>query len=363
MKEKSEKLEKEKTQFKNSKNKKMFLILTIFLLLIIILTVVFIRLNKNMNGSIINEETNSSNSVENKLPNYKIEFTETSVISYKLTKDGLYTKINELSCNNCWILSTQSFYYADFDKGIVMLNSKDDNKDFLFNLEKDAFETYGGGAWLKGKDANPTPDGSDAAYILAYDNEIKKYGIIDKNGNIVKNFIFDKPDYFIPSGILKSAYSIENNMFVGSKDGKYGISKLTTDDIIIDYNFESIRLINDKYCKNKLNSKWYLYDLNTKDKVIDEGYDNLFVVNDEIVIVEENKYLYIKDYNGNNLVKDKIEDLSNKYYEYVCCGSNPGIEISLDDNIITIKTYKENNWDDYNQYEYNISAKSLTKIK
>ena len=287
------------------------------------------------------------------------------IIFEKMQDDGSFKKTNEYKCNtvdSCIVnLAAQNFVYQNDNSNIVMIYDKD-SKDMtvLFDIEKGIIDTYGGRpSWLY--TANSTQRVNTYIYIMAKDSD--KFGIIDVNGKIIHEFNLGNINANIPSGILYSVYSIENDMIVDQRNDKYGITKITSSDTIIDYKFKSIRLVNNKYFKAKSDGKWYLYSFDTKDKVIEDGYDELFVVNDEIIIVEKDKYLYIKDYNGNNIVEDKIEDLSKEYFEYVCCGSNPGIDINIKDDIITITTYKDNDWLNYNQYEYSISSKVLTKKK
>lgn len=289
-----------------------------------------------------------------------------SIIFEKLQTNGKFQKKNEYKCissNSCNVnIASQSFSYKNDNKDVVMISDGDNwNTSIIYDIEKGALGTYGGRpSWLYTK--NSTHQDGTYIYLMAKDSD--KFGIIDINGKIIHEFNLGNINANVPSGILNSVYSIENNMIVDQRNNKYGISKITSSDTVVDYKFDSIRLTtNNKYFKAKLDNKWYLYSFNTKDKVTNEGYDELFIVNDEIIITEKDKYLYIKDYNGNNLVEDRIEDLSKEYQEYVCCAANPGIAIDVKDNIITITTYKDNDWEKYNQYEYNISTKSLIMKK
>lgn len=304
-------------------------------------------------------------------------YLDNGIIKFeKSDLNGCFKIINEYNCEstNCAVnMATQAFIYQNDNKNIVMIDDANDNT--LFDIENGIIGIYGGYMrWLYPEKYLFLDGGK---YIYLKEKNSNNYGIIDRDGNIIHEFNLGNIEALYPEGILNSVYSIENDMIVNQKDGKYGISKITSNDTIIDYVFSSVRLIvnveynkdtsnysktvSNKYFKAKQDGKWYLYSFDTKEKVINEGYDNLFVVNDKIIVAEKEKYLYIKDYSGNNIVEDKIENLSDKYLEYVCCGTNPGIEVNTKDNIITITTYENNDWAKYNKYEYNISSKVLTK--
>ena len=326
---------------------------------------------------------------------YKITFSDNRryltngvIIFEKVQNDGSFKKVNEYKCktpDSCYPdIAWEGFSYVNADANTIMLEDKENDNHFLvlFNFDKGIVDTYGAKvSWLY----SAKYDYRSGTYLYIKSKDSDKYGIIDANGNMIHEFNLGATNAFYKSQLLPTAYSIENDMIIDQKDNKYGVSKIKSNDIVIDYEFESIRFIvdtktieiqdgnnkkysyektvNNKYFKAQLDGKWYLYSFDMKDKVIDEGYDNLFVANDEVIVAEKDKYLYIKDYEGNNLVEDKIEDLSEKYNEYICCAMNPGIEVETKDNIVTIKTYKDNVWENYNQYEYNISSKTLLKVK
>lgn len=309
-----------------------------------------------------------------------------SIIFEKVQSDGLFKKVNEYKCNDgsytgCLISpASQSFAYVPANKNVIMLVDDNYSTMVMFDIDKGVIGTYGGSALYLYSSERKNNEGGTYIYIQAKNSD--KYGIIDTNGKLVHEFNLNgahnqSTEEYI-NGMLRTAYSVENDMIIEKKNGKFGISRIKSNDTVIEYSFDLIRLFvdskytdsseitkaNSKYFKAKINNQWYLYSFETKNKVINEGYDNLFLVNDEIVIVEKDNHLYIKDIKGNNLVNDKIEDLSSEYIEAPCCVANAGIEINVNNNIVTIKTYRDNyNIEDYNQYEYNISKKALTKIK
>ena len=101
--------------------------------------------------------------------------------------------------------------------------------------------------------------------------------------------------------MLKSSYSVENNMIVNVKNNKYGIIKITGNEIVIDYLYDNIELLNDKYFKVKENNKWYLYSFEKKDKEKEESYIDLMIIDNILFSINEDNNLYIE--NGNNIIK------------------------------------------------------------
>ena len=337
---------------------------------------------------------NGKNYLDN-VKGYKIKYGENRhyledgvIIFEKLAEDGSFKKVNEYKCktpNSCYAnVAKEGFSYKGESSNTIMLEDKENDKyiSILFDYDKGIIGTYGNTtSWLYSDEY----EYQNGTYIYIKSKDSDQYGIIDKNGNVIHEFNLGSTNAFYKSGLLTTAYSIENDMIIDQKDNKYGVSKITSNDIIIDYKFDSIRFIvnsksneektngiihyyyektvDNKYFKAKLDGKWYLYSFDTKDKVIAEGYDDLFVANDKIIVAEIDKKLYIKDYEGNNLIEETIEDLSREHYEYVCCGMTPGVKVEAKDNIVTIIVYKDNAPNDVSRYEYNISTKTLTNKK
>lgn len=292
--------------------------------------------------------------------------------------------VNKYECqtSNCTPeIATQQFYYKSMQDGNCMIYEMGSKNTYyvFFNVDKGILGTYSNPVWLN---SSMNKDTSNGEYIYLKDFKSSKYGVIDKNGNIIKKFTLDGPAPHNGIGFPSPAevYSIKNNLLVASKNGKYGVSKLTSEDVIIDYKYDSIKLIDDfdydtkteinnKYFIAKSNNKWYLYSFETKLKEFSEGYDDIVNINTtNILLARIDNYWYIKDYKGNNLIDEKIEDLENPCYESNNnrgrCVDGHGIGIILNGEIVTINTYSDvddNIYEVNNSYEYDILNNKLTK--
>ena len=329
--------------------------------------------NEKYNIKLFSVRINTSSTTYDYLKQLTLEFDHYSnrvirdngkLIFQTATSDGAYKTTSEYTCktsdDECIINNEpQTFSYQNSGEKDIVLIQDEENSNWInvfFDTNHGIIATYGGNPrWLY-----PKNDKNIGKYIYILDKKNVNYGIVDKKGKIVHDFNLSRDCLANLDGELCLEYSIEDNLFVDIKNDKYGIVKIDSNDIIIDYKYDNIKLLNNKYFKAKENGKWYLYSFANKDKLSgEEGYDNLFVVNDNILVVENDKYLYITDYYGKKLTEERIKDLSDQYNEYVCCGNNPGIKVDVKGNIVTITTYNKNNWEDYKSYEYNIEKSTL----
>ena len=271
---------------------------------------------------------------------------------YKLTTNEGYKQINQYSCNNasCNVYATECTWYMDLEKGKMLLN--DGGTSVLYDFEKGVLGTY---------DTDIEYIGD---YFIVRDTNSKKYGIVDMDGKITKEFNSDGYGKKLAKCLNRNTHSTEHDLIIEKKNDKYGVVKISKDEVVIDYKFDDIRVFNDKYFKAKTGDDWHLYNISTKEKEIENGYKELFIVNDEIIIAQIDNYLYIKDYKGNNIIEDKIEVFMD-YKENACCGMVSGIGIREENGIVYIHVNKETENEIYmydtDQYEYNIKDKKLTK--
>lgn len=216
-------------------------------------------------------------------------------------------------------------------------------------------------------------DDSTSEYSLKYiglANVEDEYAIIDLDGNYIKEF--SNKEFVTKSyeGAYLDEYSYSDNLMVTIVDGKYGLEKISNDDIIVEHKFEDLiindndvynnyKLYSNKYIKVKEDGKWYLYDLNNKKKVTSSGYDKLYLLDENVILVYEDKYFYFKDYNNNLLTNDRI------YVENIFPfwpKMPEGIKIVNNNGIYTIIINDGTSYDDYKyySYEFNLDTKELT---
>ena len=302
-----------------------------------------------------------------KYSKYAYEFNETATeVTFYKDNDG-YKEINKYKCNGkCYPYAAQCFGYADLNEGKMFII--DDEKAILFDMNKDVIGEYEMPLYTI---YDTIYDTSTSQYIQKYFVGKKtsngKFAISDFNGNTVKEYDSDGYGTVLFCDINSETYSLKYNLITIKKNNKYGITRITKDELLTDYQFDDIRLYNDKYYKAKVGDKWYLYDLSNNEKVIFEGYKQIFMPADDILFVQDGDYLYVRNYNNENLTEEKIK-VYIEYNEKACCGAASGMYIfqdSKNNNIIhiIIDTDSDVGKADYvaYEYEYNISEKKITK--
>lgn len=302
--------------------------------------------------------------IQLKISNYRLKVTDDKLESYKLISDGSYKLINQSECNLCYGvgIASQYFSYIDYEKGKMMISTSDYKGNWiLYDMNKGILGEYGNNARLLFSDSNSySYDNSKIKYIYVKSKDSDKFGIVDLEGNVIKDFNLEDAGFFTnrSSFYSYSGYSVENNMFVDKKNEKYGIIKFTSDDVIIDYIFDSIGLINNKYFKAKLNDKWYLYSFEKKDKKINTGYDEIIPIIDDVIVVRLGKNAYIQNYNGDNII-DKMIDIGDNYL----FASYVSDKDSGKDFINIYISKDEYNYEILENYHYYFNSKELEKIK
>ena len=126
--------------------------------------------------------------------------------------------------------------------------------------------TYGGVSWLFNEGDYV---GTDGKYILVKKTDEDVYGVIDKDGKMIHEYNLGRKNTggIAGSRLFPSIYSVENDYFATYKDGKFGISKITSEEIVVEPKYEDIKLFNNKYFKAQEAGKWYLISYETKEKV------------------------------------------------------------------------------------------------
>ena len=258
---------------------------------------------------------------------------------------------------SCSTFDSESFAPGIMDNKKIFISElssdRKTRKIVLFDIEnKKVIGSYGSALWLH-KDGKISSE--DGEYILVQKLDSDLWGIIDKDGKIIHDYNIGRK---INSGIggaklHQSIYSIENDYFVTYKDGKYGITKVTSNDTVIEAKYDDIKLIDKNNFKALENGKWYLYNYDTKDKVLPDGYDAIVGVYGNLVVVSNDKKISALDFDGKNMAEEDIEDNTKEIIDAkeVCCGNNPGVVVKENaDYTITITVYKDNNNSDKKEY-------------
>lgn len=340
----------------------------------------------NIKNIVINSKNKKNYKFEEKTSaNGHIIITDFSATKYNYKKNGKIIefykdgkKINSYECESepesCYVGAYMGTDYIDLNNGRALLTDRNYNKDLskydklkylLFDFNKGIIKE------LNNLDGTLTKDNKsdEVKYILGSINN--EQVIIDLDGNIIKNLKdYDKFEVMKGKmGYYSNVYSIDNNMIVLSKNGKKGITELTTNKVLLDFKYDDIRLFNKDYFKYKQNNLWYVANINTNSKINDIGYKNIFMIDNDIMVAQIDNYLYIKQFDGTNIIEDKLEVFYD-YQEFISNPSEPhGIWVHKDyedSNTINIyidtKPTKEDKSDFKTLiYKYNINNKELTR--
>ena len=285
------------------------------------------------------------------------------LVFQKLSSDNGFKTISEYKCSNkesCYVSGASLFFeYKNNNKNIIMIG--DDKYNVLYDKkEGNVIGTYGRiPSWMTSKDVSAPYCHSyysgSGKYIYIQSKDTDKYGIIDVDGNVIKDFTLEKlPQESYPGYLNILRYLVEENMIVDIKNGKYGIIEITSDKVIIDYIYDDIYLLSHGYFKAKINDKWSIYDISTGEKVIHEEFDDIHYNSNNILIVEKDNTLYIRNYENKNIIEDTIK-VKDGYVAITSCPFTYYNEIYID--ICDDKAC-------YNfaeGYIYNVSSNKLNK--
>ena len=100
--------------------------------------------------------------------------------------------------------------------------------------------------------------GEESEYILVKKINGDMFGVIDLDGNVIKNYNIDIPDKFL-NDTEHRLFSKSGNYIINSKNGKYGITRITSDEVVVDYLYEDISIIDANSYKALLNGEWTTY--------------------------------------------------------------------------------------------------------
>lgn len=319
-------------------------------------------INVKLHNTVTGNEYIKENNIEFDEIIARIIRSDGKLIFEKVDLDGLFNKTSEYICNDFNLCQpsygAETFqYHNDSNNNMIIVSDYMNDKHIavLYDMNNGIVGTYDGGpVWIYSKNDKYM----HGTYMYVSNLNSDEYGIIDKNGNVIHDFNLNMscPDIIRRDKIHCIDYSIEDDLFVDKKDDKYGIVRMTSNDVVIDYNYEYIRLINDKYFKVLEKDKWYIYSFVTKDKHLNNGFDDIKLLTDGVLIVTDNGYWRFVDFNNNDIIKEKIKiDSEYSFLSY--------FEKSDDENIIVIKKCNDEfcHEESSENYEYNIKKKTLVK--
>lgn len=266
------------------KNNKTLIIVLVVLGIILLIGIVFCIINRNADSNKNNNDNNKDNDVVDKDndDNYMaVKVNDIITFSMRNKSDEEFTKISEYKCTDdkCSLgVGIQGLTIYDNTNGIYGI---DDNKKLiLYNVGKGVVGTYS----ING--TSMYEDGKvKYLYIKSIDNE--KYGIVDLNGNVIKDFNLDYYNKYYP--FLTNWYSIKDDAVIDYKNGKYGIIKITSNDVLADYSYDEIKIDDSYYFEARINNEWNLYVIKSNEllsKLTTKKYD---ISNDNLYVSEQEK--------------------------------------------------------------------------
>ena len=334
------------------------------------------------NGNITNKDNNGNTKVNDK-------------VSYK--KEGNILKfydesieLNQYQCekSDCGTGGTYDGYIAKIDNNIIVIYDgglDDDNRKIIFfDVNKGILKTYTG--YSKARSL------ADSKYIHLMSRDNKKELIVDYMGNVVKEGKNYKISCYEGCYLALDSYNIEKDYIITVKDNKYGIEKISSDEVLLDNLYEDVSwsdwgaffasnktdnenngkkcYLEKNYVKVKENNKWYLYDLNNKKKVINTGYEELILIDDNTILVYDNKEIYFINYEGNK-VDDNVIKTNGISPAFAKPTFKEKFNMYLKDNILDFQICdgEVEIWSDCNsknlikEYKYDLKNKKVELVK
>lgn len=354
--------------------------------------------NKDNNDNQVVDNQNKFDGIRLEDATYKVTYEKKDNIIY-FYKDGI--EVNKYVCERSVCDTTGETYggsvqlnntYVNkiviYDGSLADSTSTEDKKIVFFDIDKGILNTY--------VNYYTVYNISDSYIYMGKIGYKTDALIVNYSGDIIKN---SKDKNFVLNCyegcfLNTNSFDIDNDYIVTIKSDKYGIEKITNDEVILDNIYEDI-VFNDydkfmsysydadekvdnngktyyekfKYIKLKLNNKWYLYDLVNKKNVINNSYDEIILISDKVIMIYDNNEIFFVNYNG-----EKIDDNVIKTNKLNPAFAKPKFEelfsIRVKDNILDFRICDgeiKERYECYNNnlvknYRYDINNKKLELI-
>ena len=262
---------KKETKNKKGNNNKIIIILMVAIVLVLGLLVLLL-LNNSGKKSKKDDKKDTEIKEENDGTSYIKFYSDDESNLIALASDGTSIKTFVSGASDLEQKYVCKIECKLFDNDIyisnVMQNKKifflDDKQLVLYDLTtKTAQELgeYSEIGWLY--DFSSSEQGLDGVYLKILDNNSGMYGIIDKDGNLIHEFnlgVQQRETLGKPYHYYANRYSIKDNLIVDYKNDKFGIVRITSNDIVVDYLYDDIELVDATSYKAKLNGEWNTYN-------------------------------------------------------------------------------------------------------
>ena len=251
---------------------------------------------------------------------------------YKVDNNSIMLLSNDKIVNFYNCNGECSVYENYFVNGRLLLN--DNGKIYLYDLVKGSklSQEYDKLYFVK--------DDSTVKYFVVNNGSL--YGVMDLNGNVTVNLNYEELGSIKEDAV--SNFDVANDLISAKSNGLYGVVSLSNGKGVIDFQYESINISNNKIIV-KESGKWYLIGKDNR-KIIKTGYDEIITLM-ENNIVKDNNSIYLIDEQG-NILSDKLVLNKNEIIESY---ENDTLQIVNEE---TAKRTK---------YVYDAQSKKFTKIK
>lgn len=276
-------MEEKYEEYKKSKQYKIQILINIFLVLLLggIIVAVY-------NFYLLYNEDDNITLDNNK--NYTYEVRENTL--YLSSEEGIE---QSYKCINDCEIYTSNANKQYYDQGKVLL--KDGDNIYLYSLikNKKISGNYNRVDFIMNEDQTEI-------HLFKVNDFFGKQGIIDLNGNILVDMIYDELGKNLDEKFIN--YSLEKNYITAKLNSKWGMISLNNGKGLIDFQYQDI--ITTPYNKLivKENKAWYLVDDLNK-KIIPYGYESIFVYDNCLVVTDKSK-VFLVDLIG-NIISNKID--------------------------------------------------------
>lgn len=221
----------------------------------------------------------------------KNQKTENKYYYYEL-KNNSITLLSNGKIVNFYNCDNECTVYENyFENGKILL--EENNKIYLYDLVKGAklSSDYENVYFIKSKE-------NVVKYLLVKNGQY--YGIINMSGSVTVNPNYKELGKIEDTNVTNA--SVEDDYITAQNDNLYGLISLTNGKGVIDFQYEDIKITNNKIIV-KESGKWYIIGKDNR-KIIKNGYDELIPLT-ENNIVRENNSIYLIDEQG-NIISEKL---------------------------------------------------------
>ena len=221
-------------------------------------------------------------------------------------------------------------YIKEKRENILMIYGK--TKEYIFDLKSNQIisDSYNNYAFSQ----------NDDIYIASKNN---LYGVIDKGGNILVDFTYDKIiDY-------------KDGFVLYEKNGKYGIDNPSTG-IKIAADYDKLILISGSLYGYFKDNEYFIASYISEEPVNNSIYDYIYAYKD-VLLVSKNNQIDILDTN----LKSKLIMKINTYFPYTKEQERATLKPKGSGNTLKFSIYTDD--DNYTEYIYDLKASKLYNQK